>query len=63
MTAIIALFFGAGLTLSAVAGMAIFAAAALHGLRSAWRSTVESLDKVAARVEAASAEISQPRPF
>ena len=30
MTAIIALFFGAGLTLSAIAGMAIFAAAALH---------------------------------
>jgi hypothetical protein len=63
MTAIIALFFGAGLTLSAIAGTAIFAAAALHVLRSAWRSTEESLDKAAARVDAARRQISQPRPF
>ena len=61
MTAIIALFFGAGLTLSAIAGMAIFAAAAVHMLRSAWRSTAESLDKAAARADAARTEFSHPR--
>jgi len=61
MAAIIALFFGAGLSLSAIAGMAIFAAAALHALRAAWRSIEESLDKAAARVDAAGRQISQPR--
>ena len=61
MTAIIALLFGAGLTLAAIAGAAIFLAATLHLLRSAWRSTSDSLDRAAARAEAAAARVSQPR--
>ena len=61
MSTIIALFFGAGLTLSAIAGMAIFAEAALRLLHGAWTWSAESLRRAAAESAAAGKEISHPR--
>jgi hypothetical protein len=61
VSTIIALFFGAGLTLSAVAGVAVFATAALAALRSLWASSLDSLENALARSQAFGKEISQPR--
>jgi hypothetical protein len=58
---IIALFFGVGLTLSAIAGMAVFASAALHLLRALAVSLLDSLERTLARTETFEQEISRPR--
>lgn len=61
MSTIIALFFGAGLTLSAIAGIVVFASAALHLLRAVVASLLDSLDRTLARTVASREEISRPR--
>ena len=58
---IIALFFGAGLTLSAIAGVAVFAAAALELLRSLLDSSLDAIESALARTQTFGKEISQPR--
>jgi hypothetical protein len=61
METIVALFFGAGLTLSVIAGMAIFAEAALRLLHGAWLWSIEAMQRATAPSALAGKKISQPR--
>ena len=61
MSTMIAFLFGAGLALSAISGLVIFASAALHLVRAVMTASIDSLERALVRSATLDEEIGRPR--